>query len=170
MIRFLQYTALFAAVVLLQEFLFGNLRLSVLVNPSVYLLFLLLLPMDIAGWKLLLLAFGLGAVIDFMSGTPGIHTIATVAAAFVRPSLLTAFVGKDVIQDGGIPVSSRIGARKFLFYSVSLILVHDIILFTVETLSIRFYLYTLLRIALSTALSAVLIYFGQLPLFRTKKQ
>ena len=44
--RTLPYLALFAAVVLLQVFLFDNLSISIYLNPLVYVAFIALLPLD----------------------------------------------------------------------------------------------------------------------------
>ena len=46
MYRTLPYLGLFAAVALLQVFLFDNLTISIYLNPLVYIVFIALLPLD----------------------------------------------------------------------------------------------------------------------------
>lgn len=162
MLRFLQYTLLFLTAVALQIFLFDNLQLSLYIHPFIYLAFILLLPMETKGYSLLLLALPTGAVIDLFSGMPAVNTIATVFVAFCRPAVLRLFVGREVVRDGGVPNEAKLGTGKFLRYAFTLILLHGIVFFTLETLTTTGIGYTLLRIGVSTFCTALVIYFFQL--------
>ena len=84
MYRLLEYGILFFVMVILQVFLFSRIGISIYVNPLVYIAFLILLPMEIAGALLLVLGMVLGMTVDFFMGTAGINTIATLFAAFCR--------------------------------------------------------------------------------------
>ena len=159
--RFFQYLILFGVLAALQVFLFDNLQLNLYVHPFVYLAFVLLLPMQINGNLLLLLAAATGAAMDFLSGTPGIHTIATTAAAFCRPLLLRLFAGKELIGDGGIPNARRIGGGKFFRYALAFIVVHAVVFFTLETLSVAGILFTLLRAGISVACTLAVVWVVQ---------
>lgn len=86
MIRFLEYLAVFLLLVVLQEFVFDNINLGGVVNPYIYIMFIIMLPLDTPGWLLLLLGFGTGAAVDFMSGTPGLQAVSSTWLAFVRPA------------------------------------------------------------------------------------
>ena len=77
MYRLLEYGILFFVMVILQVFLFSRIGISIYVNPLVYIAFLILLPMEIAGALLLVLGMVLGMTVDFFMGTAGINTIAT---------------------------------------------------------------------------------------------
>ena len=81
--------------ILLQILVFNNIQFSGYVNPYVYLMFILLLPVEIASWLLLLLSFFTGMIIDFFSGSPGMHSSATVLAGFVRPYILRIISPRD---------------------------------------------------------------------------
>ena len=160
--RLLQYILLFLAVVALQIFLFDNLQLSLYVHPFVYLAFVLLLPMEIKGYLLLLLALLVGATIDLFSGMPAVNTIATVFIAFCRPTVLRLFVGKDVLEDGGIPNVRKLGVGKFLRYAFVLILLHSFVFFVLETMTLTGFGYTALRIGISAVCTTIVVYFCQL--------
>ena len=168
MFRIIQYTVLFLVVAALQVFLFNNLQLNLYVYPFVYLAFVVLLPMEIKGYWLLLLAAGMGVTMDFFMGTPGVHTIAIVAAAFSRPALLRLFAGKDMVSDGGIPNREKIGAGKFLRYAFVISLLHSIVFFALETLTTTGIGFTLLRAAASSVSTLVVTWFVQL-LFVSRK-
>lgn len=159
--KFLEYTILFVVMVILQVFLFSRIGISMYVNPLVYIAFILLLPMEISGVLLLGLAALLGISVDFFMGTAGINTIATLFVAFCRPTALALLVGKDEVKDGGVPNVNRIGLKKFLRYAGILILLHCTLFFMLETLSWRFFYLTLIRIALSAAVTLLLVYFCQ---------
>ena len=159
-----RYLFLFLAVTALQIFLFDNLRLNLYVHPFVYLAFVLLLPMEIRGVPLLLLAAAMGAAMDFFSGAPAVNTMATVGMAFCRPGVLRLFVGKEIVTDGGIPDRRRIGAGKFFRYALVSIMIHAMIFFGLETLTTVGMLFTLLRIAISAACTLIAIWCVQLVL------
>src|SRR5664280_2081310 len=84
----LRFGLIFILLILLQVLLFNNIQFSGYVNPYVYIMFILLLPIDIPSWLLLILSFVTGLIIDFFSGSPGMHTSATVLVAFIRPYIL----------------------------------------------------------------------------------
>ena len=95
---------------------------------------------------------------DFAMGAAGINTIATLLIAFLRPTLAGMICGRDNVREGGIPSSARLGERKFITYLVALTLVHHAVFFSLEALSWTHALHTLLRIVVSTAVSAAFIW------------
>lgn len=167
MIRFLEYAATFILLVILQEFVFDNINLGGVVNPYIYIMFIILLPLDTPGWMLLMLGFGAGATVDFMSGTAGLQTIASTWLAFVRPTVAGLLLGKDLVYDGGIPNAGRVGTGKFLRYLAVMVVLFNIPFFILEDLSGSAGVLAL-RIVLSSAFSVGIIYFLHLPLVHTQ--
>lgn len=167
MIRFLEYAAIFLLLLVLQEFVFDNINLGGVVNPYIYIMFVILLPLDIPGWSLLLLGFGTGAAVDFMAGTAGLHTIASTWLAFARPTVVGLLLGKDLVYEGGIPTVGRVGTAKFLRYITVMVLLFNVPFFLLEDLSGALWLITL-RIVFSSAFSVGIIYFLHLPLVHTR--
>ena len=165
--RFMEYTLLFVVLVLLQVLLFNNLGISLYVNPLVYVSFVILLPADIRGAWLLLLALLMGVVVDMFSGTPGINTIATLLVAFCRPGLLLLLVGSDDVKELGVPDANHMGTGRFLKYASLLVVLHAAVFFMLEALSWRYFGFTLLRIVLSSLATILFVYFCQ-KLFRAR--
>ena len=66
MLKGLEYAGIFIAMVLLQVLLFNNIQIGGFLNIYGYLLFVLLLPMNIPGWALLLCAASIGVSVDFV--------------------------------------------------------------------------------------------------------
>lgn len=158
MYRTLPYLGLFAAVALLQVFLFDNLTISIYLNPLVYIVFIALLPLDTPPAAVLGAGLALGVTMDFAMGAAGINTIATLLIAFLRATLAGMICGRDNVREGGIPSSARLGERKLITYLVALTLVHHAVFFSLEALSWTHALHTLLRIVVSTAVSAGFIW------------
>lgn len=161
MYRLLEYGILFFVIVILQVFLFSRIGISIYVNPLVYIAFVILLPMEIAGALLLVQGMVLGMTVDFFMGTAGINTIATLFATFCRPAVLALLVGKDEVKEGGVPNVNRIGLKRFLRYAGVIVLLHGTVFFVLESLTWSFFYLTLLRIVCSSAVTLLLVYFCQ---------
>lgn len=153
----LRYGVIFIVLLLLQTLLFNNIQFSGYINPYVYILFILLLPMDIPAWLLLLVSFFTGAVVDFFSGSPGMHSSATVLAGFVRPAVLSVISVRDASEQSSGPSMQTYGLRWFLTYTAIIVLVHHTALFYLEVFRFADFFRTLLRVLLSSFFSIVFI-------------
>jgi len=153
----LRYGGAFVLLIALQLLIFNNIEFSGYVNPFVYLMFILILPVSIPSWILLVLSFFTGFVIDLFSGTLGVHAFATVLAGFVRPWVLSLNVTAEAAETEMSPSSYRSGLRWFLIYTVTIVFVHHLALFFVEIFSLRHFLHTVLRVLLSTAVTSFFI-------------
>jgi rod shape-determining protein MreD len=153
----LRFTLIFILLILLQVLLFNNIQFSGYVNPYVYLMFILLLPLEIPSWLLLLLSFFLGLIIDFFSGSPGIHTSATVLAGFARPYVLRIISPKDGYESGPDPSMVTYGFRWFFFYTLLMVLIHHTTLFYFEVFRFTDFFRTMLRVILSSIFSLTFI-------------
>ena len=151
MYRTLPYFGLFAAAVLLQVFLFDNLSISVYFNPLVYIVFIALLPLETLPVAVLGAGLALGVTMDCVMGAAGINTIATLLIAFLRPTLIGMLYGRE-------NASARFGERIFVGYLVALTLIHHAVFFSLEALSWIHLPHTLLRIAVSSAVSVGFIW------------
>lgn len=158
MIRSIPFLLLFAVTVLLQVFLFDNLSMSIYVNPLIYIAFIALLPMDTPPALLLLAALAMGVTMDWAMGAAGENTIATLLIAFVRPWILHVIHGHENVREGGVPSAARLGAWKFVLYLAALVVVHNVVFFSLEALSWAHAAHTLLRIVLSGAVSTLFIW------------
>ncbi|MDE7344700.1 MAG: rod shape-determining protein MreD, partial [Alistipes sp.] len=114
---------LFLVTVLLQVFLFDNLSISIYLNPLIYVAFVVLLPVDTAPVAVLFAGLAMGVTMDFLMGTAGINTVATLLLAFLRPYILGSFYSRDDLRDGGVPSPERLGHHVFLNYLVVRVLV-----------------------------------------------
>lgn len=64
-------------------------------NPFLYIMFILMLPVNINKVLLLFIAFLTGLTIDIFSGTPGMHASACLVLAFIRPGFLNLIAPRE---------------------------------------------------------------------------
>lgn len=162
MARFFEYLILFVLVTLLQLLLFDNIQISGYLNILIYPLFLLLLPMNISGFMLLILATVLGSFADIMAGTAGIHSIGTIFIAFMRPTLLKLIVRDDLLSSNMMPSSNVIGIKQFLQYSTLMMFILFTVILLLERLTLDYLFFTILRIIISTIVSVMILFLLQL--------
>jgi rod shape-determining protein MreD len=153
----LRFGLIFIVLVLLQVLMFNNIQFSGYVNPYIYIMFIMLLPVEIPAWLLLILSFGMGMVIDFYSGSPGMHSSASVLAGFVRPYVLRLISPRDGYEPGAHPSMVTYGFRWFLLYSLIIVLVHHAALFYIEVFRFTDFFRTLLRVLLSSLFTIVFV-------------
>jgi rod shape-determining protein MreD len=153
----LRFTLIFILLLLLQVLLFNNIQFSGYVNPYVYIMFILLLPVEIPSWILLIISFTTGLIFDFFSGTPGMHASATVLAGFARPYVLRIISPRDGYEPGADPSLLIYGLRWFIIYSSIIVLIHHTALFYLEVFRFIDFFRTLLRVLLSSFFSITFI-------------
>jgi rod shape-determining protein MreD len=153
----LRFGLIFILLILLQILLFNNIQFSGYVNPYVYVMFILLLPVEIPSWLLLLLSFTTGLIMDFFSGSPGMHSSATVLAGFVRPYVLRVISPRDGYEPGSYPSMLTYGFIWFLTYTLLIVLVHHSALFYLEVFRFADFFRTMLRVLLSSLFSITFI-------------
>jgi rod shape-determining protein MreD len=153
----LRFGIIFILLMLLQVLLFNNIQFSGYVNPYVYIMFILLLPVEIPSWLLLLLSFGTGIILDLFSGSPGMHSSATVLAGFVRPYILRIVSPRDGYEPGSEPSMLSYGLRWFLIYTVLIVLIHHTALFYLEVFRFADFFKTFLRVILSSLFTVTFI-------------
>jgi rod shape-determining protein MreD len=161
----LWYIIMFVVIVLIQLLLMNNIQFSGFINPYFYILFIILLPINIPRYILLFLGFFVGITIDVFSNTPGIHASASVFIAFIRPFIINSY-NLDDQEKMMIPTIANIGVKWFIKYVVIMIVAHHFFLFYIEVFSFSGFLHTLLRCILSSIFTFVFILISQFLIFR----
>jgi rod shape-determining protein MreD len=153
----LRFSLIFILLILLQVVLFNNIQFSGYINPYIYIMFILLLPVEIPSWLLLMLSFVTGIIIDLSSGSPGMHSSATVFAGFLRPYILRLVSPRDGYEARSEPSMLNYGFRWFLIYSVLMVVVHHTVLFYLEVFRFADFFRTMLRVFLSSLFTVAFI-------------
>lgn len=152
------YTILILSVLFVQVFVLNNLSISPLVVPMVYIVLIVMMPIDASQWKMLIAGLLLGGLMDITMGTAGLNTLVTLPIAFFRRPLLYALTGlSSMSKEEGIPTVKRLGNR-FHRYAIIIIILHSILFYFAEWLSFDNFGTLLLRIMCSTLCSLILDY------------
>jgi len=162
----LKYSGIFILLLIMQVLLMNNIQFSGFVNPYIYILFILLLPFESPSWLILIISFFTGMIIDITSGTPGLHTSATVFAGFIRPYVLKLVSPREGYEQGDIPGIRAYGFRWFISYVLIIVFFHHMALFYLEVFRFDFFFRTLLRVLLSTGFTLLFILIIQSLLIR----
>lgn len=156
----------FIFLILLQVWVLNNIQFSGFINPYLYVLFILLLPFETPGWLVLILSFFLGVTVDMFTDTIGMHASASVFMGFLRSFVLQSISPRDGYESGTYPRIYYYGFIWFLKYSLLLVFLHHLFLFSIEVFNFKTFHLVLLRTILSTIFSSVLILLSQYLIFR----
>lgn len=151
---------LFVILLLVQVLILNHVQFHGYINPYLYVLFVLLLPIDIRGWVLLLLAFFTGLTVDLFMDTMGMHAAATVFLAFLRPAVIKLITVRYDFESGTIPGISNLGLRWIITYSLLLVFFHHSLLFFVEIFRFDEFWDTIRRVVFSTGFSLLFVVLG----------
>jgi len=123
----------FIILILLQVFVFNYVQWFGFLNPFVYLLFLILLPLEIPKSWQYILAFISGLIVDSFLKTFGIQAFACVLMVFLRPYVIFLLNGFKPLETGIIPAPGVKDFNWILVYTLLLVFVHQITVAILET-------------------------------------
>ncbi len=161
---------MFVLLVALQILIINKVTLSEMINPQLYPLFVLMLPVRIKGVILLILAFVLGLTIDMFSDSLAIHAAASVFMAFCRPAVLRLTLGPRQQDMDMNPSFRSMGSVTLALYVLFLVLLHHVMLFFLEIFSLAEFTQTLSRTFLSAIFSFLIIMIAFALLERSKER
>lgn len=156
MLTVLQNILLFIVLVLVQVLVLSNIQFLGFINPYIYILFILSLPVRLPRWITLILAFALGFIIDVFSNTLGMHAAATVLVAFARSFIIKIFTS---IDEGNNPIPSfhSFGVGAYVKYVFVIVFLHHFALFFLEAFSFSHFWLILFKTVLSSAITIMII-------------
>ena len=141
----------------LQVLVFKNFVLFDVGFSFVYLIFLLLLPLEVGYLTVMLLGFGTGLLVDVFYNTLGIHAAASVLLCFLRPFWANVVTPRSGYEVGVLPSLRAFGIGWFLTYSAPLIIIHHAAVFFLEAGGTSLIGQTLLKTLASSVFSLVFI-------------
>ena len=157
----------FLILVVIQVFLLNNIELFGYVTPYVYILFILLYPINSGRELFLVICFLLGFTIDVFENSGGIHAAACLCMGYLRPLALKTSFGVsyeyNTIKINDMPLGGRIT------YVVVLVFIHHLVLFGLEIFDLDHAL-LLLKTTVLGVLFSVLLILGALVLVSSKSR
>ena len=157
-----KYFFRFIFIILVQLLVVNNIQLRTFINPYIYLIFILTLPVHWKPWLVVILSFLTGAVMDTFSSTPGLHIAATTFMGYLRGFYLRFAASKEDFEGRIKPVINKKGYVWFMFYAFIMVLAHHTVLFFLEIYGFGEFFRTVFRIICSTLATLLLILLGQL--------
>lgn len=145
----------FVALVLVQVLLLNNINFLGYINPYIYILFILAFPLTANKGLLIFLSFVLGLTMDMFADSGGIHAAASVFIGYARPAFLKFSFGVSY-EYNTIKISTASLAQQFTYVSV-MVLMHHLILFSLEIFSLDHILLILKSTLFSGIFSIILI-------------
>lgn len=148
--------AVFFTLLLFQVLVLNNVNIGGYINPYVYPLFILLLPFDVKGWVMLLLAFFLGFFVDVFNATPGLHSFSLVLMAAIRPTVIS-LISQKAQDEGKYPGLKHKDFSWMLIYMGICVFIHHFFYFIIESWSWNLLGQTFLRFLASAFMSVFIM-------------
>ena len=153
----IKQTLWFILLVFLQVGIFDKVHIFGYATPLLYVYFIIQLPINLNRNTVVLLAAALGLCIDLFSYTLGLNMLACVVVGFLRHYLLKLFAPKDTYE-GYLPASVTLGRTLFFRYAIGMIFFHQLVLFSIESLSLFDPINLFLRVVGSFTLTFILVF------------
>ncbi|HZW62504.1 MAG TPA: rod shape-determining protein MreD [Flavobacteriaceae bacterium] len=144
----------FILLVLLQVLILNHINFLNYINPYAYLLFILLYPISNNRQLFIFISFLLGLTIDLFSDSGGIHAAASVTAAYTRPLFLKFAFGTSYEHQTVKISTSDFGQR--LTYFTLVVVLHHLVLFSLEVFSSSHIILTLKKTLFSSIFTILL--------------
>lgn len=151
----------FLVLVSIQVLVLNNVQLGGYINPWLYVMFILTLPINTPRMLLLAVAMITGLTIDMFLNTMGMHASACLIIAYMRPGWLKMIAPRDGYDTESEPSIRKNGLKWFVAYASIMILVHHFFLFFIEVFRFSEFGSTLLRILLSSVVTLFLVLLTQ---------
>ena len=148
----------FLVLLALQVFVCNYVHLFGLFNPNLYIMALLLLPLNLSDPVQYLIAFATGSVVDMFTMTYGVHAAASLLFVFLRPKVIMAFTAGTVKRENlEIPVPGQKTWQWLSIYTFSIAFIHQFTASLLEAFSFRNFHLTLAVAFVDTLFTTLLI-------------
>lgn len=164
-----QNILLFIGLLLVQTIVINNnIMLFGHIDPFLYVLFVILFPYRKDRGLFILLCFLLGLFIDFFSNSGGTNAAATLFVGYIRLPLLKSILRKQEIDFAVFDITKQPFTR-ILSYATIIVLIHSLIIFTLEYFQFRFIGTIISKTLLTSIFTIILIIFSIILITRKKK-
>lgn len=144
----------FILLLAVQIIVFNNVNFLGFISPFPYLLFIILYPVNANRSGLLAAGFFLGLCMDLFSNSGGFHTAACVVLAYCRPYLFKFAFGLSY-EYQTVRLNDVLTPERFVFILFS-VLIHHLILFSLEAFKFALILDILIRTLSSTVFTIII--------------
>ena len=147
---------IFVVLVLVQGLVFNHIHLFNCATPLLYIIMVLHFRRNHPRWAVLLWCFMMGLCIDVFANTPGVATASMTLVGLLQPYLFELFVPRDSADDLK-PSVRTIGMGSYFLYVLIIVLVYNLLFFTLETFNFFNWMQWLMCIGGSTVITMVMV-------------
>ncbi|MGO3182385.1 MAG: rod shape-determining protein MreD [Aequorivita sp.] len=155
----------FIVLVFLQVLILNNINLAGFINPYLYIIFILLYPLDGNKGLLIFLSFLLGLSVDIFEDSGGVHAAACAFIAYIRPVVLKYSFGVSY-EYNSVKIRKADPMERFT-YIASLVFMHHFIMFSLEIFNVD-HILLLLKSTLFSGIFTIVLIISTLVLFNRK--
>ncbi|MDN5203491.1 Rod shape-determining protein MreD [Fulvivirgaceae bacterium BMA10] len=135
-----------------------------------YIVFLLLLPLEIGPLALMLIGFLTGFIVDVFYDSLGMHAAACVLIMFLRPHLMNVLTPRGGYEQVPVPTLKLMGLEWFSTYTFILVFIHSMALFYIEAGGFNRFFFTFSKVISSSILTFILIIILQYLFYMPKRR
>lgn len=151
----------FIIYLLVQVMLFKQIVLFNTAFCFLYVVFILLLPIETNSLALMGLAFLLGFLVDVFYDSLGLHAMSLVLVAYLRNYWLGTITPQGGYDAGEGPTLAVNGLQWFMVYALPLVFVHHFVLFFTEAGGFGIFWFTMQKVITSLIFTMTVILFLQ---------
>lgn len=156
--NYLKYITLGVFLMLMQMLISGYVNIWPMLYIAVFPMLLIALPYNINRYIALLVAFGTGLLIDFVSdGVLGLNAAAATALMYFRGPFFHLIINKNTLENMTLLTERSIGTSKFILLSAFSYAVFFIFYIALDSGESTSFLYILLRFAINLTVNVALV-------------
>ena len=153
--------------IFLQVLIFDRINLFGFMNPSIYIIVLIIHRYDLDQFNYILVGFLLGFIMDVLSQSAGSHSLSCVTISFLRPLINKFSLGPNY-EDFSSPFSDGILISNKVLYYFLMTVVHQIILNAYSYFNWT-HTFVILKLTVANSIFTFILIVSVLNLFSTKE-
>ncbi|GHB42134.1 rod shape-determining protein MreD [Mongoliitalea lutea] len=154
---------------LVQVLILKNMVIFGVVFCFLYVLYLLLLPLEFKVITMLLISFIIGISVDLFYDTMGIHTASLLVIGFIRNQWIKIITPTGGYDEDLQPTFLNMGFGWFLTYSIPLFLIHHFLFFSIEMLGTDLFIPVIQKTVFSATFVFIISIIVQLLFYRRRR-
>ena len=153
--------------ILLQLLIFDRINLFGFMNPSIYIIILIIHRYDFDQFNFIIIGFLIGFMMDLLGHSAGSHSLSCVTVSFLRPLISKFSLGPNY-DEFSTPFSSGILISNRILYCLLIILLHELVLNAFSYFNWT-HTFTILKLTIANSMFTFILIISILNLFRTKE-
>ena len=153
--------------IFLQVLIFDRINLFGFMNPSIYIIVLIIHRYDLDQFNYIVVGFLLGFIMDILSQSAGSHSLSCVTISFLRPLINKFSLGPNY-EDFSSPFSDGILISNKVLYCFLITIIHQIILNAYSYFNWT-HTFVILKLTIANSIFTFIVIVSVLNLFSTKE-